>query len=135
MTTNNIPPRWYVIARDGIAMLCASEQDALAEVAKADQAWPDNAPHVAVQLVPVQSAMPADADDTRRLDWLREETCDLRCINVPTGGDDYEVRWNVIQHHMAKPHERVIGESFTDDPRDAIDDARSRLEGESNADS
>lgn len=62
MTTDNIPPRWYMIARDGIAMLCASEQDALAEAAKADQAWPNDAPHVAVQLAPVQSAMPADAE-------------------------------------------------------------------------
>lgn len=65
-----------------------------------------------------------DLEDTEMLDWLREETCDLRCINQPTGGDDYEVRWIVISHHMAKPHEREIGRSFTDDPRDAIRAAR-----------
>lgn len=65
-----------------------------------------------------------DREDADLLDWLREETCDLRCINQPTGGDDYEVRWVVISHHMAKPHEREIGRSFTDDPRDAIRAAR-----------
>ena len=65
-----------------------------------------------------------DREDADLLDWLREETCDLRCINEPTGGDDYDVRWIVIRHHMAKPHEREIGRSFTDDPRDAIRAAR-----------
>lgn len=71
MTTDNIPPRWYMIARDGIAMLCASEQDAIAEAAKADQAWPNNAPHVAVQLAPMQSVLPADAEEAARYRWLR----------------------------------------------------------------
>lgn len=62
-------------------------------------------------------------DDSALLDWLRDETCDLRCINAPTGGDDYDVRWQVIQHHMAKPHERIIGRSYSEEPRDAISDA------------
>lgn len=66
------------------------------------------------------TSSPSDAE---RLDWLREECCDLRCISSPTGGDDYDIRWVVIQHHMAKPHEREIGESYTDEPRDAIDAA------------
>ena len=65
-----------------------------------------------------------DKEDAELLDWLREECCDLRCISSPTGGDDYDVRWVVIQHHMAKPHEREIGESYTDEPRDAIRAAR-----------
>jgi len=62
--------------------------------------------------------------DTARLDWLREECCDLRSVSVPTGGDDYDVHWVVIQHHMDAPHEREIGRGFSDDPRDAIDAAR-----------
>ncbi|WP_179090928.1 hypothetical protein, partial [Burkholderia pseudomallei] len=61
---------------------------------------------------------------TQRLDWLRDECCDLRSVSVPTGGDDYEVNWIVIQHHMTAPHEREIGRGFSDDPRDAIDAAR-----------
>lgn len=70
-------------------------------------------------------------DDTELLDWLKRECCDLRCISVPTGGDDHDVRWVVIEHHMAAPHEREIGESFTDDPRDAIRAALARGEGKS----
>ena len=64
-----------------------------------------------------------EQEDTKRLNWLRKEACDLRCINVPTSGDDCDVRWVVIQHHMSEPYEREIGRSFTDDPRDAIDHA------------
>ena len=75
-----------------------------------------------------------DREDTERLDWLRDNSCDLRCIDVPTGFDDYSIQWRVIEHHMAKPHEREIGRSFEDDPRAAIDHAR-RIDGGSNADS
>lgn len=60
------------------------------------------------------------AEDTALLDFLRDNTCDLRCIDVPTGGDDSEVDWIVIEHHMAKPHEREIGRGYADDPRAAI---------------
>jgi hypothetical protein len=44
-------------------------------------------------------------------DWVNiiEDNCwDLRCTSEPTGGDDSEVLWHVIQHHMAEPHERTI---------------------------
>jgi hypothetical protein len=47
---------------------------------------------------------------------LEERTCDLRCRNVPTGGDDYDVEWFVIEHHMAEPKEREIGQG-----RDAVE--------------
>lgn len=40
---------------------------------------------------------------------LEENTCDLRCRNVPTGGDDYDVQWFVVEHHMADPRERELG--------------------------
>ena len=65
--------------------------------------------------------------DAALLDWLRDGCCDLRCISLPTpGGDDSDVRWTVIEHHMAEPREREIGRSFTDNPRDAIRDAIKR---------
>jgi hypothetical protein len=72
------------------------------------------------------------AQDGALLDWLRDNTCDLRCVNEPTDGDDYEVRWVVIEHHMAEPREREIARSYTDDPRDAIHAAlaAARPEGE-----
>lgn len=65
-----------------------------------------------------------NSEDAARLDWLQEECCDLRSVSVPTGGDDADVNWIVIQHHMAAPHEREIGRGFSDDPRAAIDAAR-----------
>ena len=40
---------------------------------------------------------------------LEEKTCDLRCVNEPTGGDDYDVKWVVIEHWMEEPKEREIG--------------------------
>ena len=40
---------------------------------------------------------------------LEKRTCDLRCRNVPTGGDDYDVEWFVVEHHMDEPREREIG--------------------------
>lgn len=66
----------------------------------------------------------SEVADTDRLNWLRDETCDLRCIDVPTGAGDCEVRWVVVRHHMSKPHEREIGRSTTEEPREAIDAAR-----------
>jgi hypothetical protein len=44
-------------------------------------------------------------------DWVNiiEENCwDLRCTSEPIGGDDSEVLWHIIEHHMAEPHERTI---------------------------
>ncbi len=43
------------------------------------------------------------------LNELEKRTCDLRCRNVPTGGDDYDVEWFVIEHCMEDPKEREIG--------------------------
>lgn len=61
--------------------------------------------------------------DAERLNLLRDGSLDLRCFNVPTGGDDCEIHWRVIEHHMAEPREREIGRSYSDDPREAIDAA------------
>ena len=58
---NDNAGRWYVIANDGMATLCASEADALAEAADADAAWPRKAPHRAVQLVPAHQLAAAVA--------------------------------------------------------------------------
>ncbi|WP_315129488.1 hypothetical protein [Comamonas antarctica] len=67
---------------------------------------------------PVQAQ--EDARDTEMLNILQSECWDLRCISVATGGDDAEVHWQVIEHHMAAPHEREVGRAFNDDPRAAI---------------
>lgn len=70
---------------------------------------------------------PADGwrEDTARLDALRDNSWDLRCFDIATGGDDYDIGWRVIGHWQAKPQERVVGEVYNDDPRAAIDAARS----------
>lgn len=65
-------------------------------------------------------------DDTALLDWLWSEACDLRCVAEPTGGDDSDVRWVVVAHSMAKPYEREVARSTTDDPRDAIRQAKEK---------
>lgn len=72
---------------------------------------------------PTTAAPAADGgmpDDSAMLDWLRNESCDLRCIESSSFADDADILWVVIEHHMAKPHEREIGRSFSDEPRDAI---------------
>jgi hypothetical protein len=66
---------------------------------------------------------PADrkvATDTELLDALSSNSWDLRCVSVPTGGDDYDIDWLVIEHHQAPPHERTIAQAYRDDPREAI---------------
>jgi hypothetical protein len=47
--------RWYMVARDGMAMLCVDREDAEAEARKADRASPRNGPHRAVQLGEAQA--------------------------------------------------------------------------------
>lgn len=51
---------------------------------------------------------------------LRDQSWDLRCFDIPTGGDDCDIGWRVVGHWMAEPRERVIAEVFNDDPAEAI---------------
>jgi hypothetical protein len=46
---------------------------------------------------------------------LMEENCwDLRCIAIPIADTgDADIDWVVIEHHMAKPHEREVGRGST----------------------
>lgn len=50
---------------------------------------------------------------TDPLAWLEKHALDLRAVNTPTGGGDFDVGWEVIEHHMAEPQERVIGRGRT----------------------
>lgn len=58
--------------------------------------------------------------DAKLLDAIQHESWDLRCFNIPTGGDDCDIGWSVIGHWQAEPHERVIAEIYHDDPRAAL---------------
>jgi len=74
-----------------------------------------------------EAGIEALEQDKARLDALAGESWDLRCFDVPTGGDDADIGWRVIGHWMAEPRERIIGEVYHDNPRAAIDQARARL--------
>lgn len=67
--------------------------------------------------------------DKERLDFLESECLDLRCFDEPTGGDDVDIVWRVIQHFQAEPRERVVSDVYNDDPRKAIDEAKAALGG------
>ena len=45
-----VPPRWYVVNRDGLATLCADEADARKVADECDLMFPRAAPHRAVLL-------------------------------------------------------------------------------------
>lgn len=61
---------------------------------------------------------------------LREQSWDLRCFDVPTGGDDCDIGWRVVGHWQAEPKERVIAEVFVDDPAAAVRQALADLKSE-----
>lgn len=77
----------------------------------------------------MQRALKAEAErdaalkDAERINALIENSWDLRCTDLPTGGGDSNIGWQVIGHYMQAPNERVIAEVFHDDPRAAIDAA------------
>jgi hypothetical protein len=82
--------------------------------AERDDAYP-----IEVFVTRPDSAPAPLTDDTRRLDALAKNSWDLRCFDM----SDDDIGWRVIEHHMAKPHERTVAEVFRDDPRQAIDAA------------
>lgn len=60
--------------------------------------------------------------DKARLDLIENSCWDLRCVDEPTpGGDDGEVAWVIIEHHMSAPKERQLAYEYS--ARRAIDAA------------
>ena len=84
--------RWYMVTKDGAATLCVDEQDARDEAARADQEWPRNAPHRAVQLV--EASELANALGTRKVLWSLLGEC-LPVIDalMQIPGDDDTDAW------------------------------------------
>lgn len=71
------------------------------------------------------------ADDAADLfKALRDESWDLRCFNLPTGGGDFDIGWRVVGHWQAEPCERTIAEVFSDDPAEAVRQALAALKAE-----
>ncbi len=73
---------------------------------------------------PAQPQAPAAAvPEASLLDKVRDESWGLVPFDMPTGGGDADVRWRVLEYHMAAPHERVVAEVYKDDPRAALEAA------------
>ena len=60
-----------------------------------------------------------------KFESLEENSWDLRCEDEQTCGDDYDIRWIVIEHFQAEPKECIVGQGKT--PHEAIEQA---LKGE-----
>lgn len=110
MTANNIPPRWYMVSKTGVATLCVDEYDARQNVIDADVLYPNNAPHTAVQLAPVQPAMPADAGwKEAAIAW---EVCASLHREYCEGKDPFfKTRQGDFVRHAAEARRRIEGES------------------------
>ncbi len=50
---------------------------------------------------------------------IEENSWDLQCIDIPSGGDDFDIGWIVIEHYQAEPKERIVGRGQT--PTEAIE--------------
>lgn len=50
-------PLWYCVSREGLAQLCADEEDAHRNARANDRDWPGQGPHKALRLGPVQKPL------------------------------------------------------------------------------
>lgn len=72
----------------------------------------------------LRSQLSAAREDSKRIDHVQSECLDVRCMGEPRyPAEDADVYFDVIEHHMAKPHERIIGTGRT--VREAIDNSMS----------
>lgn len=85
--------------------------------------------HTAVAGIVFREQPADERKDAELLDALRDNSWGLVPVNVPTGGDDDEIQWQVIEYHMAKPTERVIAQAANDEPRVAIRAALAQQSG------
>jgi hypothetical protein len=76
--------------------------------------------HCNPPLAATVKAVPSKALDTKLLDALGNESWNLECFDMPTGGDDSDIGWRVVGHHMAEPIRRIVAEVYEDNPRAAI---------------
>ena len=62
--------------------------------------------------------------DSELLNTIQSECWDVRFISTPNGdAGDSNVGIEIVAHFMDKPHERVIGENYTEDLRGALEQA------------
>lgn len=70
--------------------------------------------------LPAPAETPAASGEVDLFEVLRDQSWDLRCFDIPTGGGDADIGWRVVGHWMAEPRERTIAEVYTDNPRAAV---------------
>lgn len=102
--------------RAGIKRL-SDEEELCAETTGDD---PFSLIYLAAKLAKAEAENEQLRSDAKLLDAIQHESWDLRCFNIPTGGDDCDIGWSVIGHWQTEPHERVVAEVYVDDPRTAI---------------
>lgn len=82
----NTVSRWYCMANNGLATLCANEHDARTMAEDCDASWPKNAPHRAVLLGDVAAERERCAmicDKAAERAWSR---WDLLALQFDQGG-------------------------------------------------
>lgn len=57
--------KWYCLSKDGVAVLCANEEDALSTAAYSDRDYPNSAPHAAAQLTMLARVVELEAEVLR----------------------------------------------------------------------
>lgn len=100
---------WYMVNKDGMATLCANRKDAQRNADDAENKWPKQGPHRAVQLVP--------ADDVAALKGQRMVLCSLlgECLPVidallqVPGDDESDDRLNTLAGRINAARAGVAG--------------------------
>lgn len=75
-----LPPRWYVVDKDGLAMLCRDYDDAQDIAADSFVAWPQKGPHRVALLGDVSAAPAPVAQRSASLATLQGEAQVLRAL-------------------------------------------------------
>jgi hypothetical protein len=65
----------------------------------------------------------AALSDKDLFDRIAYESWMLRPVNVPSGGDDYLIHWQVLEHEGEGEAPVQVGYAHCDDPREAVRDA------------
>lgn len=109
MTTQN---RWYMVDKDGMATLCADQQDAESESKDADAVWPRAGPHRAVQLV--EASELANALGTRKVlcNLLGECLPVIDALMQIPGDDDSDAHLNGLAGRINDARKAVQAEEL-----------------------
>ncbi len=97
-------PRWYCIASNGVATLCADENDARTLAKDCDLDWPTNAPHRAVLLGDVAALREA-------LKELRDRIKDHPAYAALTQAEELDVGGDTAElSYLARVADAALGD-------------------------